>query len=108
MPAAEEDAARRFYVEILGFEEVPKPAELAARGGLWLRSGSTALHLGVDNTFVPASKAHPAFRCAQYDALLGELRAAGITVSEDPLPFQGKRHCYIADPFGNRIELIDL
>jgi catechol 2,3-dioxygenase-like lactoylglutathione lyase family enzyme len=107
MPRGQESAARSFYAELLGFEEVPKPHELAKRGGAWFRSGSVALHLGVDDTFVPAKKAHPALRCATYDALLQRLVSRGVQVVDDAIPFEGKRHCYVADPFGNRIELIE-
>jgi catechol 2,3-dioxygenase-like lactoylglutathione lyase family enzyme len=63
IPRGSEDVARAFYVDVLGFEEVPKPAELAVRGGAWFRSGAITLHLGIDNAFTPATKAHPAFRC---------------------------------------------
>jgi catechol 2,3-dioxygenase-like lactoylglutathione lyase family enzyme len=86
---------------------VPKPPELAKRGGVWLHSGAVSLHLGVDQAFVPARKAHPALRCRHYDALRERLAAHDVTVFDDSLPFDGKRHCYIADPFGNRIELIE-
>jgi len=106
MPAGGEDKARAFYVELLGFEEVPKPPELAGRGGAWFRAGDVALHLGVDPDFRPARKAHPALRCTDYTAQLERLKGAGVTVTLDGLPFEGSPHCYIADPFGNRIELI--
>jgi len=107
MPSGQEEAGRAFYVEILGFSEVPKPIELAGRGGLWFRSGQVVLHLGVDAHFVPAKKAHPALRCNRYNATIERLDANDITAIEDEHPFEGSRHCYIADPFGNRIELID-
>jgi catechol 2,3-dioxygenase-like lactoylglutathione lyase family enzyme len=106
MPPGEEDRARTFYVGVLGLEEIPKPPELAARGGAWFRSGSVFLHLGVDPDFHPAKKAHPAFRCADYDALLARLREHAVDLVPDDRPFDGKPHCYISDPFGNRIELI--
>ena len=108
MPAGLEEDARGFYCGILGMEEVPKPPELAKRGGAWFKSGDVALHLGVDPEFHPAKKAHPAFRCADYLGLLASLKAHGITVIRDEAPFQGKEHCYVSDPFGNRIELIDV
>jgi catechol 2,3-dioxygenase-like lactoylglutathione lyase family enzyme len=107
MPKGQEELARSFYVQLLGFEEVPKPPELAQRGGAWFRARNVALHLGVDESFIPAKKAHPALRCSRYDALVQHLAINGVEVIEDPLPFEGKRHCYIADPFGNRIELIE-
>lgn len=106
IPRNGEDIARAFYTGILGFEEVPKPPELANRGGAWFRSGSATLHLGVDDTFTPATKAHPAFRCVRYAELLERLRAHAVLVTEDAIPFEGRPHCYVADPFGNRIEII--
>jgi catechol 2,3-dioxygenase-like lactoylglutathione lyase family enzyme len=106
MPEGEERRARDFYCGVLGFEEIPKPTELAKRGGAWFRSGSVSLHLGVDRDFVAARKAHPAMRCADYDGLLSRLRRHGIEIVPDDLPFDGAEHCYIADPFGNRVELI--
>ncbi len=106
MPAGEEGRAREFYVGILGLEETPKPPELAKRGGAWFRSGTVLLHLGVDAEFHPAKKAHPAFRCSDYDKLVQHLETQGVRVTPDEIPFEGKAHCYVADPFGNRIELI--
>jgi catechol 2,3-dioxygenase-like lactoylglutathione lyase family enzyme len=106
MPAGGEAAAREFYAGILGLEEVAKPPELASRGGAWFRNGPLSVHLGVDPQFVAAKKAHPALVCEQYDALLKRLADRGVSVTPDPLPFNGKPHCYIADPFGNRIEII--
>jgi catechol 2,3-dioxygenase-like lactoylglutathione lyase family enzyme len=106
MPAGQEEAARRFYATTLGFVEVPKPLELAGRGGAWFRGGSVTVHLGVDPTFTPAKKAHPAFKCFDYAELLQRLECCGILVIPDPVPFEDKEHCYVADPFGNRIEFI--
>ena len=106
IPRGGEDDARAFYVGILGFDELDKPIELAGRGGAWFRTGDITLHVGVDLAFAPATKAHPAFRCVDYRAVLERLHANGIVPTHDPLPFQGRRHCYIADPFGNRLEVI--
>lgn len=86
--------------------EVPKPPELAKRGGCWFASGSVQLHLGVESDFRPAKKAHPAVRCHDYEALTSRLRGAGIEMKEDA-SIPGVRRCHIFDPFGNRIELID-
>lgn len=65
------------------------------------------MHLGVDPKFVPAKKAHPALRVPSYDELLATLAERGITVTNDADLFNGARHCYVDDPFGNRIEFID-
>ncbi len=105
MPAGEEETARTFYRDILGMIEIPKPAELAKRGGCWFESGSVQIHLGVEVDFRPARKAHPALRCADYDQLTAKLRSAGIEMTPDAL-IPGVRRCHISDPFGNRIELI--
>ena len=105
MPAGEEEAARRFYRDLLGMNELPKPVELAKRGGCWFASGAVQIHLGVEADFRPAKKAHPALRCADYEGITARLRAAGVPVRDDE-NIPGIQRCHISDPFGNRIELI--
>ena len=105
MPPDAEDSARRFYGDLLGMTELPKPPELAKRGGVWFASGSVQVHLGVEADFRPARKAHPALRCADYEGLLSRLRQAGIEAAPDN-SIPGVVRCHIHDPFGNRIELI--
>lgn len=105
MPPGGEAAARHFYSGLLGLPEVPKPPLLAARGGCWFESDCVKLHLGVEADFRPAKKAHPALLVNDLDGLAAELAAAGATVVPDTdLP--GVKRAYVADPFGNRIELI--
>jgi len=105
MPIGGEDTARKFYAELLGMVEIPKPDELAKRGGCWFESGALQIHLGIEKDFRPAKKAHPALRCENYPTLIGRLREGGVEVHEvDDIP--GVRRCHIHDPFGNRIELI--
>ncbi|HZQ94483.1 MAG TPA: VOC family protein [Candidatus Sulfotelmatobacter sp.] len=106
MPPGGENAARRFYSGLLGMAEVPKPPELARRGGCWFESGAVQIHLGVEQDFRPAKKAHPALRCSDYYELTSKLRQAGIEVTEaGDIP--DVRRCHFHDPFGNRIELVD-
>jgi catechol 2,3-dioxygenase-like lactoylglutathione lyase family enzyme len=106
MPPGGEDTARRFYRDLLGMAEIPKPPELAKRGGCWFESGEVQIHLGVEKDFRPAKKAHPAVRCRDYAAFLVRLSEAAVKIAEvDDIP--GFRRCHIHDPFGNRIELID-
>jgi catechol 2,3-dioxygenase-like lactoylglutathione lyase family enzyme len=105
MPAGEEESARRFYVDLLGMVEIPKPPELAKRGGCWFSSGGVQLHLGVEKDFRAAKKAHPALRCHNFDGLTSRLRDAGVDTKEDET-IPGVRRCHVFDPFGNRIELI--
>ena len=105
MPSGGEDQARAFYGMLLGMREVPKPAELARRGGCWFECGPVQIHLGLEADFRPARKAHPALRCFDYDGLVDRLKAGGVDVTDDA-SIPGVRRCHIADPFGNRIELI--
>ena len=105
MPAGEEDRARGFYRGLLGMTELPKPPELAKRGGCWFGSGGVQIHLGVEQDFRPAKKAHPALRCRDYDGLTSRLREAGVEVRDDD-KIPGVRRSHVSDPFGNRIELI--
>jgi|SRR5689334_14833686 catechol 2,3-dioxygenase-like lactoylglutathione lyase family enzyme len=105
MPAGREAEARKFYSRLLGLPEVPKPVQLAERGGAWFESDSVKIHLGVDADFRPARKAHPALVVSGLRALVARLRAAGVDVVEDPL--EGHLRVYVSDPFGNRIELME-
>jgi catechol 2,3-dioxygenase-like lactoylglutathione lyase family enzyme len=105
MPAGGEDDARAFYCGLLGMTEVAKPEPLAARGGCWFESEGAVVHLGVQHGFVPARKAHPAFRVPRLEALREALEAAGVeTIPDRALP--GVRRFYAADPFGNRLEFM--
>jgi catechol 2,3-dioxygenase-like lactoylglutathione lyase family enzyme len=104
-PPGCEAAARAFYGALLGLTEQPKPASLAARGGVWFAAGAQALHIGVEQPFQPARKAHPALLVRGLDALVARLIAADHAVTwDDALP--GVRRCYVTDPWNNRLELI--
>ena len=107
MPAGEEDKARAFYVELLGFTEIPKPPELVRRGGAWFQSGNVQLHLGVESDFRPARKAHPAFIVDNLDSLISNIRNAGYETDSSQPPLDGYKRAHIFDPFGNRIELME-
>lgn len=107
MPPGEEDKARAFYADVLEFIEIPKPAELAKRGGTWFQSRSVQLHLGVEADFRPARKAHPAFLVSDLDAILEKVQAAGYETDTSQPPLDGYRRVHIFDPFGNRIELME-
>ena len=82
MPPGQEPAARHFFVDLLGMIELPKPPALVKRGGCWFESGKAQIHLGVENEFHPARKAHPALRCRDYVELLAKLRQQGVEVTE--------------------------
>ena len=105
MPRGEEEAARAFYAGVLGMTEVGKPPVLAARGGAWFRAAGLKLHLGVEEDFGPARKAHPGIQVADLDEVVRRLRGAGQEVTWDA-DFPGFRRVYAADPFGNRLEFL--
>ncbi|MGF7237043.1 MAG: VOC family protein [Frankia sp.] len=106
IPRGGEERARPFYVGALGLTEILKPPVLAARGGAWFVHGDLQVHLGVEDPFVPARKAHPALEVDGIDALAARLTAAGFPIrSDDDLP--GHRHVYADDPFGNRLEFVE-
>jgi catechol 2,3-dioxygenase-like lactoylglutathione lyase family enzyme len=106
MPPGREADARAFYEDVLGIPEVPKPSNLAARGGCWFVSGNVKVHLGVESDFRPARKAHPAFLVENLPALIAAIRSAGFVVKTDE-PLAGYERVYVDDPFGNRIELLE-
>ncbi|MEP5938172.1 MAG: VOC family protein [Erythrobacter sp.] len=104
IPEGGEGKARKFFCGMLGMTEVPKPTNLSP-SGCWFESGSVALHIGVDPEFTPARKAHPAFLVDDLAALREQLEAADFETSDDK-PISGYIRFFTADPFGNRIELM--
>jgi catechol 2,3-dioxygenase-like lactoylglutathione lyase family enzyme len=106
MPPGRESEAEAFYAGFLGFVRIPKPEPMASRGGCWFASGPVALHLGAEADFRPARRAHPALVVRDLAELATAAEAAGIDVRPNPDQPDGAG-CYIDDPFGNRIELID-
>ncbi len=107
MPRGREDDARRFYADLLGLPEQPKPPNLAARGSCWFGAAEgVQLHLGVEDGFRPAKKAHPALLVEDLPALVDRLDQAGVEVERDE-PLAGYERVYVDDPFGNRIELLE-
>ncbi len=100
-----EDRAQAFFEGLLGLPRVPKPPELATRGGCWFERGPARVHLGVEEDFRPARKAHPALVVSHLDELCRLLDRSGHpTRRAEDVP--GKPQWYVDDPFGNRIELI--
>jgi catechol 2,3-dioxygenase-like lactoylglutathione lyase family enzyme len=106
IPRSGEGKAREFYADVLGLEELPKPLELAGRGGVWFRCGSQQLHLGVEEDFRPARKAHPGLLVENIEALINSLRNAGYEPVQGENPVNIRR-IFVSDPFGNRIELLE-
>ena len=105
IPRGAEEEARAFWSGVLGFDEVPKPAGSSGPGGAWFVAGAAQVHLGIEDDFRPAKKAHPALRVRGLAALRARLVAAGRPI--EPLaPLQGCARFHSSDPFGNRVEFI--
>ena len=102
IPPGGEAAARRFYGELLGCREVPKPEAMRARGGMWFAEG---IHLGLEPEMKPLVKAHPALVVDDLDVVVARLQAAGVSFTE-ATDQPGVRRGHVHDPFGNRIELV--
>ncbi|MBV8515715.1 MAG: VOC family protein [Acidobacteria bacterium] len=108
IPAGGEDAARSFYIGILGFTEQTKPASIAGRNSIWLIAGPVNLHLGIeaDSDFHAARRAHPAFAVDNLDEIIACCEHAGLPTRPDT-PVGNYRRTHVFDPFGNRIELME-
>jgi catechol 2,3-dioxygenase-like lactoylglutathione lyase family enzyme len=102
-----EEAAKRFYGEVFGLEEIPKPGESKKRGGAWYRCGATELHLSIEEgaTENHRSKRHLCYMVANLEEAERELRAAGVEIIADDQPIEGWKRFYVRDPGGNRIEM---
>ena len=106
IPENTEQLCRRFWITILGFEELEKPDSLRARGGAWFRHGKVEIHLGVEKSFRPAVKAPPAFAVAQITLLAHSLKADEHAVLWDT-SIPDRRRFFTTDPVGNRIEFLE-
>ena len=106
-PPGSEDQARSFFADLLGLAEIPKPEPMQASGGVWFALGAGELHVGIEDPFTPARKAHPALSVdeAELDAIAARLEQGGAPVDWDDR-YPGVRRFYTADPFGNRIEIL--
>ncbi|BBH23464.1 glyoxalase [Paenibacillus baekrokdamisoli] len=107
-PEGCEDEARRFFSELLGWTELPKPENLRKRGGVWFQCGNHQVHIGVQKDFNPATKAHPAFAVLHLEHLRDYLLTNHIQVMDDDArQDEGVKRFYLNDPFGNRLEFLE-
>lgn len=106
MPHGGEDRARAFYGGVLGLSEIDKPGHLAVAGGCWFAGGGAQVHLGVEEGFTPSRKAHPALLVDDLAGMVTRLEQSGVPFSPGK-PLDGYIRGDIADPFGNRIELME-
>jgi len=108
-PVGCEEEARAFFNGILGWSEIPKPANLAKRGGVWFQCGAHQVHIGVQRDhFTPATKAHPTFHVSNIASLRQALLNRGVAVIDDESRAdEGVIRFYLNDPFGNRLEFLE-
>ncbi|MYL32427.1 glyoxalase [Pontibacillus yanchengensis] len=105
-PKGGEGEARAFFAETLGLNEVEKPEELKKNGGIWFTFGNNEIHIGIEEPFSPAKKAHPALEVENLEILKKHLTENNVEyIEDDRLP--GANRIYVYDPFGNRIELLE-
>ena len=107
IPKGAEDKAREFYCGLLGLTEIPKPDELAGRGGFWLAVGNLQLHVGTETGVDPSkSKAHVAYSVDDIGKWRTMLTQRGIEIL-DGIPIPGMNRFEFRDPFGNRVEFVE-
>ena len=107
MPEHGEEKAREFYINLLGFHEIPKPTDLAKRGGVWFQFAEVQLHLGVEKDFRPTKKGHPAFLVDNLSDFIYKAKSLGIEIDNSQPELEGFRRVHLFDPFGNRIEFVE-
>ncbi|CAM3434984.1 VOC family protein [Aeromicrobium ponti] len=105
-PKGCEEQARRFYGDMLGLKEIPKPENLQKRGGCWFICGNQEIHIGVQENFLPAKKAHPGLVVENLEELRSSLQKLKIAIKEEA-PIEGRKRFFADDPFGNRIEFLE-
>lgn len=107
-PEGCEPDSRTFFVDLLGWIEIPKPENLKKRGGVWFQCGTHQVHIGVQKDFVPATKAHPAFHVQNINELRDYLIQKNVPVIDDAVRAdEGVIRFYLNDPFGNRLEFLE-
>lgn len=96
--------SRRFYGEVLGLREIPKPRTFDFTV-VWYDLGTQHLHLLLKAQPDTISARHVALRVPDAVAARTYFRTKAVAISETT-PIPGADRFFIADPDGNRIEII--
>lgn len=108
IPKGKETEGRRFYCDLLGLREIEKPASLTGRGGFWLDVGDREVHVGTENDVDRMkSKAHIAYQVDDITYWQTKLAKHGVTTFAS-IPIPGFKRFEFRDPFGNRVEMIQV
>jgi catechol 2,3-dioxygenase-like lactoylglutathione lyase family enzyme len=102
------EEARRFYGEILGLEEIPRPPVFPGTG-IWYAVGDQELHLFTEPDGVaanPQSRRHPCFQVGDVDELRNHLTAAGVRTRDHDGEIPGRPRFFAVDPFDNTLEFV--
>ena len=93
-PAAMIERLRRFYTDVVGLREGPRPTFRSGSRGHWLYAGDTdVLHL----TIASPGDAEP--------QATGMFNAAGLAYQIDEVDERGQVQLFLIDPCGLAIEL---
>jgi len=107
IPVGAEHAARDFYAGVLGLEELTDLGYPLPKGAIWFQLGDIQLHIRAEENHGVSSDRHPAFEVKNLEAARTLLEKNGINVKNDS-PIPGRNRFSFRDPFGNRIELLEM
>ena len=99
------EEAKAFYTEIIGLELIDRPNHLLNRPGYWFNIGEIQLHIGIEPALLVSTR-HTAFEVDDVDFVLKYLEGK-VKLFEEPV-IPGWRRFSFYDPFGNRIELLQI
>lgn len=104
IPRAREPEVLRFYREVLGLLEIPKPPELRARGGAWFEAGNAQIHISLEDIESPQSRRHVCILVTDLDDAREAMVRHKVAIEEGGTA-EGLTRFFVRDPAGNRIEI---
>ena len=104
IPVGGEEEARRFYGDVLGMVEVPRPETIRHPNACWFEAGDVVLHLVPDEGFEPIRTGHPAIIVEDLGAIEEALAHAGRATERSDHSLPGIRRLHTTDVFGNALE----
>lgn len=106
VPPDAESAAKNFYANVLGLEQLSKPSGTRPSGA-WYQIGPNQLHLSVEKEARgPLNEGHVCFTVSDLNAAENRFREAGVEIIPDPRPIEGTSRFYVRDPGGNMLEIV--